>query len=270
MSPRLIPGLLLAVAVCCFALPGSAARAQDKKEKDEGPPPQYVDPFVAKLIDLLKNTNVTWEKGANACVALGKLGSQARPAVPAMGEFVTRGLNHIPTLRAYNDINLFDETLARALKGVGEVGADAEPLVPVVVKSLQIHIGIEINGQKIRFTQTNRAAARALGSIGSLTALPALCKAVTEDKEEEVRLDAVASIGRLGGQASPGEVMTQLRVVAETDESPTVRKAAQNLLGELRARIDVKKEDFKKVDFEKKEYKKEDFKKEEPKKEEKK
>ena len=221
---------------------GGAVRSQDKDKKsaDADPPPKVetdVDPFVARVAEVLQNRNVTWEKGANACVSLGKQGAKAVPVLPAAREFIDRFLQQVSALQEYSENRQQDEWLARALRGIAELGPDAAPLVPSLENILAASIRSREQNQYYRFTQSNKAAAFALGRIGSPKSIPALVKAAIEDKEADVRSEVVGALGKLAAvnSSTPDvlkEVIVRLRVLLETDESDVVKALAKKTLAQ--------------------------------------
>lgn len=241
MVVRLMPTGVLGVALVLLAeVTVFRSQAKEAEANEQGPPPRVadVDPFVAGVMEVIQNSNVTWQKGANSCVALGKQGAKAMPALPAVNEFLDRFLTYIQKTADPDEVFTLDKWLAHGVQGSGEFGRDGVALVATLERVLSTHVRGRYNGQMIRFVQGNRAAAVALGKIGSPKSLPALVKAATEDKEVDVRLEVVNALAEMAVlNASAPEVVRQvvihLRVISATDEVDYVQAQAAKMLDRI-------------------------------------
>lgn len=151
--------------------------------------------------------------------------------IPKDGEAVRGAIiellkDPVPNVRSYAG-----DVLART--GLGPDAAKAVPLLIAVLKDTEdiverVTIGGMEGERRIFKEGARRGAARALRDPGAEAAVPALLKALQEDKDEHVRGYAA---GALGLWASSQPVYDAL-LAALKDKSPTVRSAAAWQLGE--------------------------------------
>jgi HEAT repeat protein len=180
---------LLGIGVLCTGLfLAPAARAEE----------------VQELIDKLKSSDSDVRR--DAAQALGKMGPQAKEAVPAL-------------VAALQDKNLFVRRYSAHT--LGKIGSDAaKQAVPALTKTLDD-----------KRKEVAEAAAEALGQMGTSAVKP-LVKAV-KDKgtETSVRQKAVTSLGQIGPEAR--EAVPALMTVLKGKDNEEVRVEAATALGNI-------------------------------------
>ncbi len=158
---------------------------------------------VERLIDNLRSSAP--EVRRNAVRELGKMGTKAGVAIPALGEY-------IQSLVGAG----YDNDLAEAFKTLEQIG---EASIPAVLKALKHPID----------TKIRKMAAQSLGNYGSKgkNAIPALVLAL-EDQNYLVRKEAGISLSKLLDKDSMKLALTGLQ-----NSDPKVRRATILLLENL-------------------------------------
>ena len=141
---------------------------------------------VSALIRALRDRDARVREDAAA--ALGKLGTDAKPAVPAL----------IRALKVENDTYLYSMRSAAAT-ALGQIGPEAREAVPALVEALKTGAG------EFRYHYVRSAAATALGQIGpeAKDAVPALIEALKSRGlgERDVCQAASTALGQIGPEA---------------------------------------------------------------------
>jgi hypothetical protein len=94
--------------------------------KKEEPEPETGS--IARFIALVKDKDSTYDKRANACVALGKQGQKANAAVPAMTELLEELLKSKGSGATFP--KEISQCVAKVVAGLGSIGPDAEASLP--------------------------------------------------------------------------------------------------------------------------------------------
>ena len=194
--------------------------------------PSRLESLIAVLNDV--HVSVVW----NAAKELAKLGTEARPALPALSEKLrshdaTTALwaryaiakitgeteKHLPALiEALDDKRVYPGMAATALAGFGASAANSIPsLIP---KLGDAH------------TDNRWSAAWALASIGpqAKAAVPALAEMLTGDRDEKARWYAAYALSEIGTEARDA-VPALLAALDDTDDD--VRGYAVRALGRI-------------------------------------
>ena len=168
--------------------------------------PSTVEGLAAALSDPDSSYHVRFR----AAQALGEMGPNAAPAVPALAQalsdphpdlryFVARALSQIgPTaapalpevIAALRSDNL-DQEKSFLIITLGNIGPPAAPAVPLLIEMMSL--------EKIDFTRAD--AAEALGKIGEEEALPVLVKTLESDESSHTRWAAAYAIAAFGERA---------------------------------------------------------------------
>jgi len=173
--------LLCLVVEGCASEPTAVPTASPPAETWNLPTPTLPSTLPG-LIAVLSGENA--EARIGAAKALGAMGPDAEPAVPAL----TKNLYHfVPDVR---------EAAAWAL---GQIGPGARPAVPVLITVLLADSSVHAREE----------AARALAAIGDPVAIPALASGLY-DKDPWVRIHSAEAIAQLTGQSFPGATPTFL------------------------------------------------------------
>jgi HEAT repeat protein len=166
-----------------------------------------------------------------ACVALGELGPQAKPALrrltllivdpqvplgPALHAVQHIGPDAWPAVSAIME-RMDDESFHHqyfCCRALGAIGRQAEPSIPKLLQMLETGVA-----------HVRRHAAIALGQIGigSPEVVHGLVGALS-DKLAPVRKEAIVSLGRLGRPGTPG--VPRLREIAENPKGSSQADAA--------------------------------------------
>lgn len=145
-----------------------------------------------------------------AARALGKMGPEAKGAVPALTEMLRdqatytvpfRGVVETPFGKMATVGKKMVYVRANAAEALGSIGPEAEAAIPALLESLQ-------DWQ----AEVRKAAADALGNIGPTAkeAVPDLTR-LLRDKESGVRGFAARALGKIGSEAKPAiRALTEL------------------------------------------------------------
>jgi predicted Ser/Thr protein kinase len=196
--------------------------------------PPAVEQAMAGLLDPSKDTR--WK----AAEALGSLGADARPAVPAL----------LPLLQDRQEVVRW-----RAAEALGKIGADSpevvdalrvalrekEGLVPTEAAKALGKIGPSAReaapalAEALRSSDVyvRREAAKALGRLGPSArgALPGLIDAL-RDKDKVVRMETARALGKLGAEARGA---TSALMAATRDSDDLVSRAAAQALEQIQS-----------------------------------
>ncbi len=203
--------------------------------------------LVNDLVEVLRNrsgTQLLWSR-MQAVQTLGKLGTEARSAVPALAEFLDDPRRKDPLM--------IDEAVVRTL---GRIGRPARAAIPAMVRSsgkdfdLERTVQESINSILVggdggdvialmrslhdRDDGTRLRAAKALGNLGAAgkTAVPALTEAL-HDLDPDVRRQALRSLRRLQPDMKPSEAEVAIYVQELRDADPAVRLQAIKSLARM-------------------------------------
>jgi HEAT repeat protein len=182
---------------------------------------------------------------ANRAQALMVLARMEELAKPVLSNIIAACKDTEPTVRA------------AAVETIGRIGEDAKDALPDLFALLKdkdysvrlnsvsalgrlASIATEASPELLRLLQTETDAelkkeiVRVLGYFESTTVAGALTKVLQEEKSEEIRRQAILSLGKLGN-ASKGEI-DKLRAVLKKDTDKTVRlyliRTLTSILGE--------------------------------------
>jgi serine/threonine-protein kinase len=170
------------------------------------PPPPVVPAVPAAVLEQMDglgsgDSNVRWR----AAEALGNMGGEARPAVPAITAL----------LRDRNEVVRW-----RAAEALGKVGPEAREAVPALVAALSGPPGL-----------LTTEAAKALGRIGpsGRESVPALARALG-NTEVFTRREAAKALVRMGASGAPA---VDALIAALRDKDKVVRAEAARALGRV-------------------------------------
>ncbi|MHB1033611.1 MAG: HEAT repeat domain-containing protein [Pirellulales bacterium] len=172
--------------------------------------------LVERIIQLTDERPRTRIDAANA---LGRMGPEAKPAIPALTELLR---DKDPNVRI------------AAVSALGRIASAAVPALTELRKNVGPSAGgapgMDLNPSGLRVVgpliRIRPAAARALGQIGP-AAIPALTE-LLRDKDWEVRCFAAEALGKIGSEAKMAiPALTALL----KDKNPNVRVAAAEALG---------------------------------------
>jgi HEAT repeat protein len=217
---------------------------------------------VPQLIEVLASQHLSVRR--KAPLALGRIGPQAKRAVPALvrlledddsGVRVNAAAALWQIARDPRGIDALEEAIRqgtytepyKAAVALGRLGPDAETAVPVLIAALG-HADEDVRRASARALgqigpaaipavqqalaapqePVRRYAVQALGWIGP-PALPALIEAL-DNNDAPVRASAARELGRLGPEASAARPAL---VEAVDDPDPKVRAAAARALGRI-------------------------------------
>jgi len=168
----------------------------------QGPAP------VEALPTLIRALKMDGRVPQNAATALGRMGPEAAPAVPALMEVIG---------------NWTDGYFVEAVRALGQIGPAAKPAVPAIIEVLR---GSQ-RGPSPKMSKAGAAAAEGLGSIGDTDAIPALAAVVRQGKVDSTRRKAAESLLKLG----PPALSALIEAVQKGDDRG--REIAIRTLGEF-------------------------------------
>jgi hypothetical protein len=196
---------LLAFSAGLLWLPSSAPA-------QEGDNAATIDRFIA----VVKDQKADRTQRINASVALSKKDFKSpddravRALIAFAEELILEPVGFTPYLPKTQP-GL--DTVAHAL---GDMGEQAEPAVPLLMRILLNRAGLE--------SYKRRAAAEALGQIGSAKALPALIEAARQDRDPYVRQGVAIALTQMAPKNK--DAATELKIIAEIDPEQRVREEA--------------------------------------------
>jgi hypothetical protein len=220
-----LPGHSTCPALCgCAGLSLMLERMQQLQTEEEL--------VLQQLGALAKNKNAGFAKRSDAWAAAAKHGLPAKTAVPGMVEFLGE-------LKVGNGYYPQETRIAmrKVLEALGVYGKDAEPAVTIVADYFGGHCFASESVNSVEDTSINLAAALTLGKIASPKCLPTVFKVMAEHRQASVRLGGVNALAMMAATKDfprVKEVLAQLRVVAETDESSENRDLALKHLKALK------------------------------------
>jgi HEAT repeat protein len=206
MSKTIVPTFLLFLALAA-SLIGSLSWAQ--------PPDADNAQVINRLVGVISDPQANREQRINAAVAVSKeefrkdAGRAVGPMIALLDELLQdQPPSPYPFASAINGV----DKVALAL---GDMGPQAWPAVPSLTFMLQCR---SLESYK------RKAAAEALGKIGTPAAIAALIKAAHEDKYAPVRAVIVAALNQLAPNNSAAAL--ELKVIAQIDPDQSVRELA--------------------------------------------
>lgn len=140
----------------------------------------------------------------NSAVVIGKIGPEAKPAIPAL-------------LRLLNG-DLYPEVRRQAALALGSIGADPVTCIPPIFEAL------EDEDDQVRM-----AAVTSLGQFGDF-GVPFVTEALRHESEG-VRLIAVTTLGQSGSRAEIA--VPQLIQILKSDPNPLIRNLSIVTLGKI-------------------------------------
>lgn len=192
-----IPALKRSLRAGDWALRKAAATAAQRVAPES---PTVINAIVEMWTHALRSERAT--ERYEAAVALGRLGSRAASAIPALAQ-------------------LADDPTSGAARALGRMGPAAAPAVGTLVDLLSHPV-----------VHVRRQAADALGRIGpaARSTVPDLVSVIQDDEDTEVRWRSAAAIGMIGARDSGC-----LDALAEIlrGEDPIVRDHVAEALGRL-------------------------------------
>lgn len=227
--------LLAAAVALAAAAPGDAAERTAR--------------LVGELLYVLRDpghTQPLWSRW-EAARTIGKLGPEARAAVPALAAMLDDPFRHDPPV--------IDEAVIDALARIGNA---ARPAVPALVRVSGRDPDIEraaaaavdqillsppagpadvpglMRDLRDRDASVRVRAAKALGTLGAAgrPAVPLLVEAL-KDSDVDVRLLALKALRKISPDTNPGDAEVALYVQELRDPDPGVRLQAAKALGKL-------------------------------------
>lgn len=212
--------------------------------------------YVPGLIAVVQEARVPWFTRRQAALTLGRLGPIAPSGVPVLTDLSSEvGADPAtgPQLWAIKGLSLYGPVAQEAVPSListftregtsplarlsiveclSQVGVASEASVPFLARLVQRDPRVMGTSPPEEMDALQRAAVEALGVIGSpaASAVPLLVR-VLESPDENLRREAVASLGKMGAAAQVAALALAERLVL--DDVPAVQDAAATSLAAL-------------------------------------